>query len=74
MGGAELAKKVREIAPDIRILFTSGYTFDALGENDLLGPNAAFLSKPYGTAQLATAIRELSKAPAVSAALETAPV
>jgi PAS domain S-box-containing protein len=61
MGGAELAKRVRSVSPQVRILFTSGYTFDALGENDLLGPNAAFLSKPFGTAQLGLALRELIK-------------
>ncbi len=61
MGGAELAKQVRQIVPDVRILFMSGYTFDALGQNDLLGPNAAFLSKPYGTAQLGASVRDLLK-------------
>jgi PAS domain S-box-containing protein len=61
MGGAELASRLRAIAPHVRVLFTSGYTFDALGQNDLLGPNAAFLMKPYGTAQLGAAVRELLK-------------
>ncbi len=61
MGGAELAKRVRLISPHVRILFTSGYTYDALGEQDLLGPNAAFLSKPFGTTQLGLALRDLLK-------------
>ena len=61
MGGAELARRLRSISPAIRVLFTSGYTFDALGQNDMLGPNAAFLMKPYGTVQLGTAVRDLLK-------------
>jgi PAS domain S-box-containing protein len=61
MGGAELARRLRISAPHVRVLFTSGYTFDALGQNDLLGPNATFLMKPYGTAQLGTAVRDLLK-------------
>ena len=59
MGGAELAKRFRATSPELRVLFTSGYTFDGLGKNDLVGPNAAFLSKPYGTAQLGAAVHEL---------------
>ena len=58
-GGAELARRIREVAPQIRVLFTSGYTFDALGQKDLLGPHAAFLMKPYGSNQLGAAVREL---------------
>jgi PAS domain S-box-containing protein len=59
MGGAELAQHVRAIAPRVRVLFTSGYTFDALGQTDLRGPNVAFLAKPYGTEQLGGAVRSL---------------
>jgi PAS domain S-box-containing protein len=59
MGGAELVRHVRTLAPSVRVLFTSGYTFDALGRTDLHGPNVAFLSKPYGTEQLGGSVREL---------------
>jgi PAS domain S-box-containing protein len=59
MGGSELAQRVRALAPDVRVLFTSGYTFDALGQSDLRGPNVAFISKPYGIEQLGTSVREL---------------
>jgi PAS domain S-box-containing protein len=61
MGGAELAQHVRAIAPGVRVLFTSGYTFDALAQTDLRGPGVAFLSKPYGTEQLGVAVRNLIK-------------
>ncbi len=59
MGGAELAQRARARSPQVRVLFTSGYTFDALGQADLTGPNVAFLSKPYGTEQLGASVRNL---------------
>ncbi len=61
MGGQELVQRIRTLAPNVRVLFTSGYTFDALSQTDLQGPNVAFLSKPYGTEGLGAAIRELLK-------------
>jgi PAS domain S-box-containing protein len=61
MGGAELVQRIRTMAPNVRVLFTSGYTFDALGQADLHGPNVAFLPKPYGTEQLGAAVRALLK-------------
>jgi CheY-like chemotaxis protein len=70
MGGPALMQNIRTIAPNARVLFTSGYTFDALGQTDLGGPNVAFLSKPYGTEQLGTSVRNLIKGLAPDAGAE----
>jgi PAS domain S-box-containing protein len=61
MGGAELAKQIRAKAPGVRVLFSSGYTFDALDQTDLLGPDVAFLAKPYGMEELGASVQALLK-------------
>jgi PAS domain S-box-containing protein len=52
MGGRQLIEQIRQTAPTLRVLFTSGYTFDALGETDELGSANAFLAKPYSPEEL----------------------
>jgi CheY-like chemotaxis protein len=59
MGGAELAKKIRETQPDARILFTSGYTEDSALRQSFLEPGEAFIEKPFTPALLARKTREL---------------
>jgi hypothetical protein len=41
------------------VLFTSGYTEDALGHHGVLRPGILFLPKPYLTATLARKVREV---------------
>jgi CheY-like chemotaxis protein len=59
MGGSELAKKIREQQPDARILFTSGYTEDAVVRQSLLQEGEAFIEKPFTPAKLANKAREM---------------
>jgi PAS domain S-box-containing protein len=63
MGGFELASRVRAIRPGARILFTSGYTEDAMMRRSILDPGAAFLEKPFTPARLAQKAREILDAP-----------
>jgi CheY-like chemotaxis protein len=60
MSGLDLARSVRSVRPDIRILFTSGY---ARGEGAALDPGSALLQKPFTFHQLAKKIRETLNAP-----------
>lgn len=55
----ELAEKARTIHPELRVLFTSGYTENAMIHNGRLDEGINLLSKPYGRAELASAIRTL---------------
>ena len=48
MGGRKLVESIRQAAPDVPVLFTSGYTFDSLGDTGELESGCEFLSKPYG--------------------------
>jgi len=57
--GPELAKKLREIYPSIKVLFVSGYTQNALSQNYTLPEEIKILTKPYKMYELAMAIRNL---------------
>jgi CheY-like chemotaxis protein len=59
MGGSELAQRIRETQPDARILFTSGYTEDAVMRQSFLGDGEAFIEKPFTPATLARKAREV---------------
>jgi CheY-like chemotaxis protein len=64
MGGLELAQRVREWTPNARILFTSGYTEDAVLRRNFLDPGAEFVEKPFTPARLAQRAREVLDGPA----------
>jgi CheY-like chemotaxis protein len=70
MGGLELAQRIREWAPAARILFTSGYTEDAVLRRSFLEPGAEFIEKPFTPARLAERARQVLDAEITSAALE----
>ncbi|MDB6169449.1 MAG: multi-sensor hybrid histidine kinase [Verrucomicrobia bacterium] len=56
MGGRELVSRIHEFAPRLPVLFTSGYTFDALGETGEVAPGCHFMAKPYDPAVMARKI------------------
>jgi CheY-like chemotaxis protein len=58
MNGRELAEQLKTIRPDIKLLFTSGYTDNAMVQHGLLDSNIAFLEKPFLAATLARKVRE----------------
>ncbi|MBK1833268.1 PAS domain S-box protein [Roseibacillus ishigakijimensis] len=63
MNGVELSQKAKEIAPELKILFMSGYTENVVVRNGLLKDEIAFIQKPFSLDALADKIRgELQKA------------
>ncbi|MGJ7546785.1 ATP-binding protein [Variovorax sp. LT1R16] len=54
----ELAHKARELLPNIAVLFTSGYTRNAIVHGGRLDPGVELLSKPYSREDLARRIRQ----------------
>jgi two-component system cell cycle sensor histidine kinase/response regulator CckA len=58
MGGTELAKRLPATYPDIKILFTSGYTDKAIVHHNVLAPGIAFLQKPFTPGTLTSKVRE----------------
>ncbi|HEX8784912.1 MAG TPA: response regulator, partial [Telluria sp.] len=55
----ELARQAKALQPDLAVLFTSGYTQNAIVHGGRLDPGVELLSKPYGRDQLARKIRHL---------------
>jgi len=59
MRSPELARQARAIHPNLAVLFTSGYTQNAIVHGGRLDPGVELLSKPYGRDQLARKVRHL---------------
>ena len=59
MGGRELAKRVSAGRPNIKVLFLSGYTEDAIIHEGVLEPGTAFLQKPFTLQMLSRKVREV---------------
>ena len=58
MNGRELAARLAVLRPHMRVLYTSGYTEDAILRHGVLDDATRFLSKPYTPAELRRRIRE----------------
>jgi CheY-like chemotaxis protein len=58
MSGHDLARRVSERGPGVKVLFTSGYTDDADLREEVLEGRTSFLAKPYTPSSLARAVRE----------------
>jgi len=59
MGGKVMAEWLQTTYPDIKILFTSGYTDDAIAGHGVLEAGVDFLPKPYTPAALLCKVREM---------------
>ena len=59
MTGAQLAKLARQRRPDLKVLYTTGYTRNAIVHNNVLDPGTNFLPKPFSVEQLATKVRSV---------------
>jgi CheY-like chemotaxis protein len=59
MNGRQLADELLGQRPDLRVLYTSGYTDDAMVGRGVLTPGMAFLQKPFAIEQLARKTREV---------------
>ena len=59
MNGRELAQRISEIRPNVKVLYMSGYTENVIGHNGTLEPGVRLLQKPFNLRDLRTAVREV---------------
>jgi hypothetical protein len=59
ISGKELANRLEQRWPGIKVLFMSGYTDNAIMQNGVLEEGAEFIQKPFSPDQLATKVREV---------------
>jgi two-component system, cell cycle sensor histidine kinase and response regulator CckA len=57
VSGRELASRLQAMRPGIRVLYTSGYTDDAILHHGVMTDHMAFLQKPFATDDLLQAVR-----------------
>jgi two-component system, cell cycle sensor histidine kinase and response regulator CckA len=59
MGGKELYDQLKPLRPHLKVLFTSGYTENAIVHQGELTPGIAFLQKPFSPIFLTHKVREI---------------
>jgi len=59
MNGRKLADEALTRRPDLKVLYTTGYTRNAVVHNGVLDANVAFLPKPFTFDQLALKVRQV---------------
>ncbi len=59
MSGTELAKKMIQRYPGIKVLYSSGYTENAIVHQGILHESVNFIQKPYAPSALAERIRSI---------------
>lgn len=59
MNGRELAQRISEIRPNVKVLYMSGYTENVIGHNGMLDNGVRLLQKPFNLRDLKGKVREV---------------
>jgi len=59
MNGRELAQRICEIRPNVKVLYMSGYTEDVIGHDGTLEAGVRLLQKPFNLRDLKHIVREV---------------
>jgi CheY-like chemotaxis protein len=63
LGGRRLADQLIALRPEVKVLYTSGYTDDAVVRHGVLNSGIAYLQKPFTPDALARKLRDVLDAP-----------
>jgi signal transduction histidine kinase/ActR/RegA family two-component response regulator len=63
MKGPQLAEQAKSIRPDVKLLYMSGYTDNAIAHHGRLDPGVKLLQKPFRRSELGAAVRAVLDAP-----------
>jgi len=64
LSGRQLAQQLAAVRPDVKVLYASGYTDDAVVRHGIVEAKAAYLQKPFTPAMLARKVRAVLDSPA----------
>jgi len=59
MNGRELAQRISEIRPNVKVLYMSGYTENVIGQDGTLDAGIRLLQKPFNLRDLKVMVREV---------------
>jgi PAS domain S-box-containing protein len=59
ISGGELAQRISKVRPEIKVLYMSGYTDQAVVQHGILESGSVLLQKPFTMATLAAKLREI---------------
>jgi two-component system cell cycle sensor histidine kinase/response regulator CckA len=59
LSGHDLAKQLAALRPDVRVIYMSGYTDDAITRHGVLEPGLAYVQKPFTPEGIARKVREV---------------
>lgn len=67
MNGAQLAQQLRELRPELRVLYMSGYTADIIAHHGVLHQDIHFLQKPFDLQAISIKVHEALQGTQVTA-------
>jgi len=59
MNGKELASKLTELVPGLKVIFMTGYATDIIAKHGILTPHTNLLAKPLTIKKLSNKIRNV---------------